>query len=183
METSSSIDSSSTRSRRRTKPRSNKINSNISRNVYNRTKHHEKLALLLLHMDDPNSFNNMIEVNDMKALNNIIEDIITVKEALNNTLTNNCGTNDAFQFEMNVNLCIQHIYLYVSKCGEFFYDISNGYLKTMCRSLHMLQRSHCNYMVPLNDIIRKTPVVYKLLNLMKRKLILLEMLHLTSANK
>ena len=170
METSSSIDSSLTRSRRRSRPRSNKISSNVSHNVYNRTKHHEKLALLLLHMDDPNSFNNMIKVNDMKALNKIIEDIVTIKEALRNTISNNCDRKDAVEFENNVNNGVQNINKYLSKCGEFFYDISNGYLKIMCRSLHMLQRSHCNQMVPLNDILRKTPVVYKLLNLMKTKL-------------
>ena len=146
-----------------------KKNKNRS-NVYNRTKHHEDLGLFLLPMDNPQSFENMIEHNDILALLQIITDIVTLKKALHNRINNKCDKPNPYDFQININEGIQHINKYISKIGDFFYDISNGYLKIMCQSLHSLQKSHCNQMVPLHDIIRKTPVVYKLLNLMKRKL-------------
>ena len=138
--------------------------------MYKTPKHHGQLHLKNIDMDDPKHFQNMIEANDIRDLHNIINDIILCKKSLSNILNSNCEKDDTVEFENSVHNGIQNINKYVSKCGDFFYDISNAYLNTMCQSLHKLQRSDCNKLVPFNDIIRKTPVVYKLLNLLKKKL-------------
>ena len=178
METSS-IDSTFTRSRQRQRnfPRSPKSRTQRSHkasnkpNMYSTPLHHYiKLHLKNADMDNAKHFQNMIEPNDIRDLKTIITDIILCKKSLSNIINSNCDMDNTGDFESSVHNGIQNINKYVSKCGEFFYDISNGYLNTMCQTLHQLQRSDCNKMVPFNDIVRKTPVVYKLLNLLKRKL-------------
>ena len=166
----SSIDSTFTTSRQRQRnfPRTHKPRS--MQRSHKTPKHHGQLHLKNIDMDDPKHFQNMIEPNDIRELHTIINDIIVCKKSLSNILNSNCEKDDTVEFENSVHNGIQNINKYVSKCGDFFYDISNGYLNTMCQSLHKLQRSDCNKLVPFNDIVRKTPVVYKLLNLLKKKL-------------
>ena len=121
METSSSsIDSTSTRHRRR--PRQSQIPKQIQRpkQRFYQNRHHDKNRLFLIDMDHPKHFENMIEKNDMRDLHNIIEDIVVCKKSLKNILDSTCKKDDTAQFENSVHNGIQYINKYVSKCEISF---------------------------------------------------------------